>query len=220
MEMETGAPFRIDTASGPTFYGKSAAAIQGDRVSLQNHVQMANFEKWTDLLQVPKKPRAGPAHASASVRDRLTITGAEGTAYLLPIYELDGSFVIAGEKFLDSWIAVCPGTGPRCIPKLWGSSAGVSSVHESYQPAPDQTLEVRMGKPFLYFATIYSFILPQRAKVTTALSGTFRQDHSVESTVRLVGVSITDQQGKEIRGVQVTSESGFPYPVMPPGTAR
>jgi len=40
---ESGVPFRLDGAVEPTFFGKSMASIQGDRLGLSHHIQLANF---------------------------------------------------------------------------------------------------------------------------------------------------------------------------------
>jgi hypothetical protein len=212
---ESGVPFRIDGAAGATFYGKSIASIQGNPLSISNHIQLANFHKWTIQSQGRPKGEYGPANAAVNALDRLTVTGAEGSAYLLPIYEIQGSFASAGEKFLDSWIAVCPGIN-GCVPKAWHSSPGGPNLYRSYQPPQHRSLQFEFGKPFEYFTDIYSRLLPQQATEATTLPDTFVQEETVDFTVRLVGVSITDRQGKEIPGAQVTSESGLLYKVLRP----
>ena len=92
VEMETGIPFQLRIASGPTFYGKSLATVQGDSITLSNHIQMANFEKWTRALKKPASQTVGPAYVAGNITDTLTIAGGDGIAYLLPIYEVAGTF--------------------------------------------------------------------------------------------------------------------------------
>ena len=223
-EMETGIPFHLGVASGPTFYGKSIAAVQGDSVTLSNHIQMANFEKWTQAF---KKTAGtvniiGPAYAGGNIEDTLTIAGAEGVAYLLPIYEVEGTFASSGEKFLDSWIALCFGTTSRggCGPKIWESHGGASDVHEFYQPKPGETLQFRFGARFQYYINFYSRILAPGAPVSAVLPGLIRDDETVDVVIKLAGVSITDKDGKEIVGAKVVSDSGVEYKVLPPRAAQ
>jgi hypothetical protein len=218
-EMETGIPFHLGVASGPTFYGKSIAAVQGDSVTLSNHIQMANFEKWTRALE---EKVIGPASVEVYLFDTLTIAGGDGVAYFLPVYEVEGTFASSGEKFLDPWTALCFGTTPRggCGPKIWESHGGASSVHEFYQPKPTEMLQFRFGEHFQYFVNFYSRILAPGARVAAVLPGLIRDDETVDFVIKLVGVSITDKDGKEIVGAKVVSDSGVEYKVLPPRTAQ
>ena len=221
-EMETGIPFHLGVASGPTFYGKSIAAVQGDSVTLSNHIQMANFEKWTHAF---KKTAAtvniGPAYAGGHIFDTLTIAGGEGVAYFLPIYEVEGTFASSGEKFLDSWMALCFGTTQTgCGPKIWDSRGGASNVHEFYQPKPTEMLQFQFGEHFQYFVNFYSRIMAPGARVATVLPGLIRDDETVDFAIKLVGVTITDKDGKEIAGAKVVSDSGIDYKVLPPRPAQ
>src|ERR1035441_1825043 len=144
VEMETGIPFQLRIASGPTFYGKSLATVQGDSITLSNHIQMANFEKWTRALKKPASQTVGPAYVAGNITDTLTIAGGDGIAYLLPIYEVAGTFASSGEKFFGSRTFLCFGTTPRgdCELKIWLSPGDGSNVHEFSQPKPGETLQL------------------------------------------------------------------------------
>ena len=222
VEMETGIPFQLRIASGPTFYGKSLATVQGDSITLSNHIQMANFEKWTRALKKPASQTVGPAYVAGNITDTLTIAGGDGIAYLLPIYEVAGTFASSGEKFFGSRTFLCFGTTPRgdCELKIWLSPGDGSNVHEFSQPKPGETLQFRFGERFQYFVNFYSRIFAPGASVPGVLPGLIRADETVEFVIKLVGVSITDKDGKEIAGAKVVSESGVEYKVLPPRTAQ
>ena len=222
-DMETGIPFHLGVASGPTFYGKSLATIRGDSVTLSNHIQMANFEKWTrPFKKTAATVNIAPAGASVNIFDTLTIAGGEGGAYFLPIYEVEGTFASSGEKYLDAWIALCFGTNPRggCGPKIWESHGSASNVHEFYQSKPSELLQFRFGAQFHYFARFYSSVLAPGAPVSEVLPGLIRDDETVDFVIKFVGVSITDKDGKEIAGAKVVSDSGIEYKVLPPRPAQ
>ena len=219
-ETETGTPFEIATASGPAFYGKSTVAIQAGGMTLSNHIQMANFQKWTAALKrTPATGDIGPAFAGGNITDTLTITGAEGDAYFLPVYKVDGMFASPTDHYLESYVALCPGTAGGCGPIIRRSPGGVSNIHEVFQPKPAKTLQVRLGVPFRYSLGFYSRILPPHEAVAETLSATFRDDETVNAAIQLAGVMVTDQNGREIPGVKVTSESGMEYPLLHPSAA-
>jgi hypothetical protein len=221
-EMEAGIPFHLGVASGPTFYGKSIAAVQGDSITLSNHIQMANFEKWTRALKKPASETVGPAYVAGNITDTLTIAGGDGIAYFLPIYEVTGTFASSGEKFFDSRTFLCFGTTPRggCGPKIWLTPGDGSNVHEFSQPKPGETLQFRFGERFQYFVDFYSRIFAPGAPVPGVLRGLIRDDEAVDFVIKLVGVSITDKDGKEIAGAKVVSDSGIEYKVLPPRPAQ
>jgi hypothetical protein len=220
--METGTPFDIETAWDGAFYAESTATIKGDIMTLLNHVQMANVDRWTRALKTDHPAGdVAPAYAAANIADTLTVNGAEGVAWLLPIYELDGRFASSSEKYLESFVALCPGIpGTSCRPKLWRSKGGVADLHEFYQPTPIENLQFRFGEPFQYVLHFYSRIMPPGAKVAETLPGTFRDDETVDFTLKLLGVSITDANGDDSVGATIVSESGVEYNILPHNTWR
>ena len=54
---------------------------------------MANFQKWTYQINARAKVNRAPSRTGAMILDRLTVTGGGGMAYLLPVYEIEGSFL-------------------------------------------------------------------------------------------------------------------------------
>src|SRR5580704_3480101 len=64
VDLETGAPFPIESATGPTYYGSSAAGMSGDSIRLVNRVQMANFDRWSHAFRQNPTGWDGPARAT------------------------------------------------------------------------------------------------------------------------------------------------------------
>jgi len=214
-ETETGTPFDIDTASAMTFYGKSIVTIQGGSMTLSNHVHMANFQK---AAAAPVRTGAvGPAFAGGNITDTLTIAGAEGDAYFLPVYEVDGKFSSSAGKYLGSFVALCPGIpGTSCRPMIRRSPGGVANVQATFRSTLGDTLRFRFGVPSQYKLSFYSRVLAPTTPAADPSPGTFRDDETVDFTIRLVGVAITDRSGREIPRAKVLSEAGIAYQIVPP----
>ena len=213
--LETGAPFILQAAANPTYYAKSEVSIASEVVTLSNLVQLANHARWTYVINQKPMPKP-PGHALARLVDHLTVTGAAGAAYLLPIYQIDGTFVSDGERFLESSLSICPGTSGGCAPQFWYSKSGSSDLHLAYQSQPRQTLAFEFGKQFTFNVAFSSTMLPKSASEAKTTAGTFRQEERADFTIRLIGVSIADAEGKQINGALVTAESGVLYKVLAP----
>jgi hypothetical protein len=91
---------------------------------------------------------------------------------------------------------------------------------EVYQPPPQEVLRFRFGAPFQYTLEFYSRIQPPGGPVAYTLPGPVRGDETVDFAIKLVGVTITDKDGKEIAGAKVVSDSGIDYKVLPPRPAQ
>jgi hypothetical protein len=216
LEQETGSPFSLESAAGPAFYAKSAVAILGASITISHRVEMANLSEWTHPVKSGRGITRRVSHRLASVGDKLTVTGGSGQAYLLPVYEVQGTFVSAGEKYLESSLEICFGIAGGCRPKSWDARQGTVSIQESYQPAIYDILRFEYGKQFTYHARMNTVVSPRATDENKVPPETFRQDEAADFTVRLLGFSIVDAEGKVIPGAQITAESGFPYKILPP----
>jgi hypothetical protein len=76
-------------------------------------------------------------------------------------------------------------------------------------------MQFKFGSPFTYELRFYSEIRPPGERVAQTLPEMFREEEGVDCTVTLVGVSITDKDGRELSRLTVTSESGVEYKIVP-----
>lgn len=233
VQMAVGNPFDVDRVADRMFYRKSIAAIDSGGVSLYNQIQMSGsqdlpgaLEPSGDNRQTNVRSRKILAHAGATLVDTLTVTGAAGRGYFLPVYRFRGHVTRSQHPYLDAFVFICPNVSPSraCGPNGWRWNAGIVRGRDfprrsfdvdelySFDRSPD-TLEFEFGVPFQYTAQFYSRILPREEDEMILNSA--GDDVTVDFVrIELQSVVIANANGKPIKGVTVSSQSGISYRVQ------
>jgi hypothetical protein len=210
-----GEPFDFDKAEGTRIFGESSAWIEGQQIGLYSRLQIADFPQWVHGSQMGDLS-IDPAFVHVSWSDLVTVTGASGKGYFLPVFRVRGRFIRPQHPYLTAYVALCSGVLPSgCIPQVWYAQTESSSLDTLYQGNPSDSLEFDFGTAFRFYTDCYSRILPPLADRDAILEATFNGEEKVDfPSIELQGAIISDKNGQPISGAIISSRSGVKYPAL------
>ena len=148
------------------------------------------------------------ARNRVTLYDSLVVTGGTGTAYLVPVVHITGTFV-DNSSLLFGGLSACFGTGGCVLLAVPGgfSTGGVQNVDVMWSPSPSvfpPTFEITFGNTqtaFMFFGTSVTAWEGQGVNIPAgnSLSADFRFE--------LLGYRVLDKDGNLIPGAVVRSEA-------------
>jgi hypothetical protein len=224
VEVVVGTAFDINQVADRRVYRNSRIAIDGGKVALYNRVQVAGFPRWR--ITRDTWARSGPSLAAAGVKlkDILTITGATGKGYFLPVYRVYGRLsrppyaYLRAFLFIDAHISGRPHFARRGMHEVDARRGSQTyDMDELYRFEPTSALEFEFGVPFVYQVDYFTHIVPpgEYDSTATLLDFAGRDDVMMDSLhIELRGVLITDTKSEPVSGATISSQSGIQYPVQ------
>ena len=127
------------------------------------------------------------------------VTGSSGSAFLLPHFQVEGTFIDAHASAYGR-VGVCAGIG-ACNPStLAVSSGGVQTMSLAFTPTIGAQTAFTFGTPLSHFFFLTS-------GVWSNTSGTLSPGSvSADFRVRVLGFSVVDGAGNDIPGAVVHSD--------------
>lgn len=222
VEVAIGTPSDTTPVTDRRVYRKSRVAIDGGRVTLYHRVQVAGFPHWRITRDTRLRDRRSLAYAAVQLADTLTITGATGKGYFLPVYRVHGRISRPRSAYLDAFLFIDARiSGSRSERRGWTSDARLWSqshdIAELYRFERSSAMEFEFGVPFLYHVTYFSRVVPDGPydKTATIVDFSAHDDLTVDFLrVELRGILITNGDGEPVSRARISSHSGIEYPVQ------
>jgi hypothetical protein len=202
------------------FFGTGRAIATPDTWRVEMSLDVSDYRRdmyiWTES---PTRGTSAPTTAAftADSTDSVTISGGTGVYSLHYIFSLDGLLASSDTNLITATFC-----GSLSIPTGTGSVTGFcrsfgQDVPGSFTLSYD---DLPFGGPIepTVSISVFGFIEAIYASDVAEIGAqTFSASASAEfgSTVRLTSLLVTDANGVPIAGLQVTSQSGFDYPVDP-----
>lgn len=137
------------------------------------------------------------------------VTGASGVGYLLPHFEIEGTFDDAHASAYGQ-LGICAGNNSCALTGLGNSTGGVQALSTTYTPNIGAQTQFTFDVPFTFFFFLSSGISSQ-------VNGTLQTGEvGADFRLRFLGFSVVDVNGNDIRGATVHSDLA---PVPEPATA-
>jgi hypothetical protein len=127
------------------------------------------------------------------------VTGGTGVGYLLPHFEIEGTFEDAHASAYGQ-LGICAGNNSCALTGLGNSTGGLQAVSTTYTPAIGAQTQFTFDVPFTFFFFLSSGISSQMNGTLGA--GALEADFGL----RFLGFSVVDINGNDLRGVVVHSD--------------